>query len=401
MSKDTNIEWADSSLNLQMGCDGCELRNLKAGINSCYAGTLTDRYGGTNKGFPKSFEEPVLFLDRIVEMMKWKTLTGKERPKKPWLDGLPRIVFLNDMGDTFTESLPLDWMAEKCLPMECPKGHKPPQVQFLKKGTHTVHNVIGDPSSGSREIVIEEDVITCSAAGCMKQWKPSSVLDILSRSVDQYLLLTKRPHRMAEFSKKHPLPPNVWPGTSITSQGNMPRLYDLLKVQGGGPRWLSVEPLLGELKFPRVLWCRHHQCVEREAVMNETMPCFRGQADLHDMIDWMIVGGESGADARPMNPDWARSLKDYCEGNSIPFFMKQMDKVQPIPDDLLVRQMPKFPIIIGEGMALDLSKSDVVVEQTIRMHKGASLIDPKRAVIGKLETINCEVKDVTIQRERK
>src|SRR5690242_2116818 len=102
----TDIEWCDSTLNLEMGCDGCELWNPKAGINICYAGQVTERWGG-KRGWPDSFEEPKLFLDRLEPALAWPDLTGKERPHKPWLDGLPRLIFLNDMGDTFTESLPL------------------------------------------------------------------------------------------------------------------------------------------------------------------------------------------------------------------------------------------------------------------------------------------------------
>ena len=57
-------------------------------------------------------------------------------------------------------------------------------------------------------------------------------------------------------------------------------------------------------------------------------------------IDWVICGGESGPQARPMNPMWARSLKQQCEIAQVAFFMKQIDKKQPIPDYLMVRQFP-------------------------------------------------------------
>ena len=57
-------------------------------------------------------------------------------------------------------------------------------------------------------------------------------------------------------------------------------------------------------------------------------------------LDWIIVGGESGPGARPMHPDWARSLRDQCRAAGVPFFMKQMAKKAPIPSDLLVREWP-------------------------------------------------------------
>jgi protein gp37 len=61
--------------------------------------------------------------------------------------------------------------------------------------------------------------------------------------------------------------------------------------------------------------------------------CFHG-------IDWVIVGGESGPKKRPFNPDWARTIRDECQEAGVPFFMKQIDKVQPIPEDLLIREFP-------------------------------------------------------------
>ncbi len=186
MSKDTHIEWADSTLNLQMGCDGCELWNRKAGVKHCYAGTLTDRYGG-RKGYPDTFEQPKLFLDRLDAALKWSDLTGKERPHKPWLSGLPRMVFLDDMGDTFTESLAIDWLAP--------------------------------------------------------------LLPRMAESPRIFMVLTKRGNRMEEISKLHAFPPNFWPGVSITSQRTMPRIGGLLNTRGGGARWISAEPLLGPVDF--------------------------------------------------------------------------------------------------------------------------------------------------------
>jgi protein gp37 len=56
--------------------------------------------------------------------------------------------------------------------------------------------------------------------------------------------------------------------------------------------------------------------------------------------EWVIVGGESGKDFRPMNVEWARSLRDACAASGTPFFMKQMAGKLPIPPDLLVRQYP-------------------------------------------------------------
>lgn len=250
MAKDTHIEWCDSTLNLMMGCDGCELWNRKTGNLHCYAGALTDRYGGSNAGFPAQFEVPVMFPARLQYALDWPDLTGKKRRGKPWLDGMPRLIFLDDMGDTFTESLPLDWIA--------------PHLPAMAASPH------------------------------------------------QFLMLTKRPKRMAEFSKSHPLPVNVWPGTSITKVATVPRAYELAHVIGGGPRWLSVEPLLEGITLAELL---------EVAKVKAT-----GQWDrsgFKSLIDWLILGGESGGDARPLHPHWESRLREECEAAGVPYFFKQ------------------------------------------------------------------------------
>ena len=190
MGEKTDIEWCDSTLNLMMGCDGCELR---AGtVNTCYAGQIVDKMvsspKGPPKGWPLAFDKPLIFAERILLLDKWKDLTGTDRPEKPWLNGLPRVIFLNDMGDTFTESLPINWLW--------------PFMEHI--------------------------------AGC-----PHILL-----------LLTKRPKRMAEFFGKYVgCPPNVWPGTSITGPENMSRVADLVTIKSRR-LWVSAEPLLSPINLP-------------------------------------------------------------------------------------------------------------------------------------------------------
>lgn len=243
----TDIEYSDSTLNLMMGCDGCELWNPAAGVKDCYAGVMTEHYGG-RKGWPKTFDQPELFVERLNAALRWSDLTGKDRPDKPWLNGLPRIVFLNDMGDTFTESLPINWLAP--------------------------------------------------------------LLPRIADSPHQYLLLTKRPDRMAKFSAGHPLPPNVWPGASVTSAKTVRRIGQLGGVCGGGPRWLSCEPLLGTVRFGH--W-----------------PYYDDEFPNSRFVDWCVGGGASGATASPMHPNWARLLRDQCGSYGISFLWKQWGEFAP------------------------------------------------------------------------
>jgi protein gp37 len=70
--------------------------------------------------------------------------------------------------------------------------------------------------------------------------------------------------------------------------------------------------------------------------------------------DWVICGGEDGSGARMMDPQWARALRAECAAKGIAFFMKQMTRKSPIPDDLVVRQFPARASAVGERSLLAL-----------------------------------------------
>lgn len=270
MAEKTDIEWCDSTLNLMMGCDGCELWNPTAEIRHCYAGTLTDRYAGL-KGWPDAFEKPKLFLERLDKALKWPDLAGKKRPDKPWLNDHPRMIFLNDMGDTFTESLPLDWLA--------------PLLPRMADSPHV------------------------------------------------YMILTKRAKRLLEFSKAHPLPPNVWPGVSVTTQRTAGRILSLLEVTNGGVKWVSVEPILSAvfltlIAFPDGSGARNALTGQfrLKATGVNGNPDFEVETELPNpaRLGLVIGGGESGSDSRLCELDWLRSLRNQCRSAKVPYFLKQV-----------------------------------------------------------------------------
>ena len=250
MAIHTGIEWCDSSLNLEMGCNGCELWNPKAGIRNCYAGKETGRRKG-GRGWPEAFDRPRIFLERLPAALDWPDLTNRTRLDKPWLDGMPRIIFLNDFGDTFTEALPVDWLAPALQPM--------------------------------------------------------------AASPHQFLILTKRPKRMADFFSRHEVPHNCWLGTSVTSAANASRVDELVKIRGARVLFVSAEPLLGEVSLHKWL----------------------------PQLQWVITGGESLSGSRPSHPDWFRKLRDECLNHKVPFFFKQWGDFAPLaqlPNSDLVRE---------------------------------------------------------------
>lgn len=110
---------------------------------------------------------------------------------------------------------------------------------------------------------------------------------------------------------------NVWIGATITSQSeadrDIPKLLDVPATK----RFLSMEPLLEPVDITPYL--DTHEAGRSDGILDE----FALDAALNDRIDWVIVGGESGPNARPMHPDWARSLRDQCQAAGVPFLFKQ------------------------------------------------------------------------------
>ncbi|QNK66060.1 phage Gp37/Gp68 family protein [Variovorax sp. PAMC26660] len=130
-----------------------------------------------------------------------------------------------------------------------------------------------------------------------------------------WLLLTKRIGNVAAMVSIIPgwLPANVRIGATIVNQAEADR--DIPKLLAlPCPNFLSMEPLLGPISFEGFF-------------ANPANPA-DGTNALED-IHWVIVGGESGPGARPMNPDWARSLRDQCEAVGTPFLFKQWGEWAP------------------------------------------------------------------------
>lgn len=110
----------------------------------------------------------------------------------------------------------------------------------------------------------------------------------------RYQILTKRAERLPLYFKDKDVPDNVWLGVTVENiKEGVPRI-DILRKISAKIRFLSVEPLLEDL----------------------------GRVNLRD-IHWVIVGGESGANARPMKQEWAENIKSQCEEQDAAFFFKQ------------------------------------------------------------------------------
>ncbi len=110
--------------------------------------------------------------------------------------------------------------------------------------------------------------------------------------------------------------PNVWIGVSVEDQATANERIPLLLETPAAVRWVSAEPLLGPVDLTNVY-----------------LSMIEYYTTLVDNLDWVVVGGESGPKARPMHPDWVRSLRDQCAATGVPFLFKQWGEWIPAESD--------------------------------------------------------------------
>lgn len=250
----TTIEYVDSTINPVMGCTGCEL--LK---DHCYARRLCARYAGL-KGWPKDFTRPEHFPGRLEKALRWKDLTGTKRPDKPWLDGIPRVIFVNDLSD--------GW---------CPGGVRAREWLF-------------------------------------------PFLNQMARSPHIWLLLTKWPNQMRRRFAGYIIPDNVWAGTTLLRQDDTWRLDELLQIQGG-KKWVSAEPLLGGIALD-LMSSSSYKLLSRFYGPDGFDKTGSQSEREQKKPDFIVAGGETGPGARPTHPDNFRSLRDQCSAAQVPYFHK-------------------------------------------------------------------------------
>lgn len=266
----SSIEWTDFSLN--PGIFSCS--RFGVGCDHCYAISVAEgierkAHGDTPYAGVSDGQDWIapVRVAPIDEAVKRILAVPKRR------DGKPRKVFVTSMADFLHESIPLAW------------------------------------------------IVAC--------------IEAMSRKPDHiWQCLTKRGHRWPEVvavvvARLGAWPANVWAGLSVAHQPDTRLIHHLLKVPAA-VRFLSVEPLVGPVDLVAAgalgCTCDANQCTGLCAF-------YRGCPAIRDntlaRIDWVIVGGESGPNARPMHANWARSLRDQCIAAGVPYFFKQWGEWAP------------------------------------------------------------------------
>jgi protein gp37 len=241
---------------------GCN--KVSQGCKNCYAETIANRFWATQYP-PNEDGSPRKFTDVRLH---------PERLEDPLKWKKPRRVFVNSMSDLFHESVP---------------------VKFIDL-------VFGYMAAAHQHTFM---ILTK---------RPMRMLDYVSGvAYDKQLDRTKTNQRWQLSDTWRDIPtvlPNVWLGVSVEDQKTADERIPILLETPAAVRFVSYEPALGPVDLnKKELFC-------------ETWS--RGGYTIGTYLDWIIMGGESGPGARPMHPDWARSVRDQCQAAGVPFFFKQM-----------------------------------------------------------------------------
>jgi protein gp37 len=270
MADSTTIEWTDSTWNPVTGCT-----KVSPGCDNCYAATFAERWRGTAGHHFENGFDITLRPERLRLPMTWRT---------------PRRIFLDSMSDLFHTDIPDDYIAQVFAVMALTPQHT---YQVLTKRHGRMKALLSRPSFWHLVADQGREHFT----GCQEDWLA-----------------------VGAMLGGDPLP-NVWLGVSVEDQKwadlRIPALLETPAVV----RFLSCEPLVGPVDLKQAVIPMGS---ERGHGLTASYVHAGGccQRRFHG-IDWVIVGGESGPGARPMHPQWARSLRDQCEWAGVPFFLKQ------------------------------------------------------------------------------
>jgi protein gp37 len=306
--KNSHIEWTDHTFNPWIGCT-----MVSPGCVNCYAWARDVRFAGGvhwGNGAPRQRTS----ADNWKQPFKWDR--EAKAAHEAAVDAIIAVgggaampprrprVFCASLADWLDDEVPIEWLADLLKLI-----HDTPNLDWLlltkrpqnwKDAMMAVMRYLedhGGAEDGSQELHL---------------W----VLDWATRKA----------------------PANVWIGTTVENQEMADLRIPLLIDIPARVRFLSCEPLLGpvNLHVPDPDWRRTYQATI-------------GPAN----ISWVICGGESGPHARPMHPDWARSLRDQCNAACVPFFFKQWGEWYPLATDRLVGFDSNVQFVLPDGSAYD------------------------------------------------
>lgn len=300
MAENSAIEWTDATWtpirarNKATGKVGWHCEHASPGCKFCYSESFNEVRLGTGLPFKPGHREDVEhFLDEVMLLapLRWRK---------------PRRIFVCSMTDLFGDWVPDAWIDRVFAVMALAPQHT---FQVLTKRSARMRAYLTHPMVRAR---IAMAMAKITAKGSIAE-------------MERGRQIVKR----METEEGWPLP-NVWLGISAEDQQRADeRVPDLLATPAA-VRFVSAEPLLGPIDFNRISLGKKTGFVlgeTREQDRPETFLVYRDALmdsdGAFERLDWIIVGGESGPGARPMHPDWARSIRDQCLAAGVPMHFKQ------------------------------------------------------------------------------
>jgi protein gp37 len=323
MAENSKIEWTTHTFNPWRGCT-----KVSPGCAHCYAETLSHRNPGTLGVWGPNGTRVVASEATWREPVRWNAAAAKA--------GERHRVFCASLADLFE-----GWPGQMTDSAGSPLWTGP---LFEPGGKEHAHWWRAGERGDSRPL-----------DQCHVLFR---LLDLIRRTPSlDWLLLTKRPQHiglglaaasrcvyggdvddtliwLSNWPCGEP-PANVWLGTSVENQAAADERIPALLETPARVRFLSCEPLLGPVDLSPWVFCDRcrgpHPCgpgAYETPLDNAAGGCWFRECRCSP-LGWVIVGGESGGEARPMNPDWARSLRDQCKSAGVAFFYKQWGEYAP------------------------------------------------------------------------
>lgn len=269
MMMPTKIEWTDKVWNPTTGCI-----KVSPGCYHCYAERMSNRLRG-RCGYPEDYPFRVtLHLDRLEQPFRWKK---------------PRKVFVDSMGDLFHKDVPFEYIAAVFGVMAACPQHT---FQILTKRP--------DRMMEFYDLIQEQ------------QHQPGleCAVQLLGFEMNLFPEGNGPIHCKYGPAPDTPWPlPNVWLGVTAENQKIADKRIPLLLQCPAAVHFVSAEPLLENIDFRRHL-------------LDADGLDLAGGWPQKNGLGWIIVGGETGPGARPMHPDWVRTIRDDCQAAGVPFFFK-------------------------------------------------------------------------------
>ena len=346
MADGTGIEWTDATWNPTAGCD-----YVSPGCKNCYAAKLAGRLARMGQAKYAGTTRRVTAGGRGLDVWNGVLNTSPETLEKPlrWKTG--RRIFVNSMSDLFHAEVPFEFIDRVFAVMALTPQHT---YQVLTKRPERMRDYILGVGQSSR------DPASAVRGAALAEW----VRGALGGSAVQRLIEASD---AGWWEWRHM--PNVWLGTSVEDQKRADERIPHLLRTPAAIRFLSCEPLLGPVSLHA--WMGHW--IGTDFV--DAPPTRVGGREIQNRIrvpklHWIIVGGESGPGARPMHPDWARSLRDQCQAAGVPFHFKQAGEWAWSSDELNFSE--------GEEWARSLGCAGEQIQQHVSGHTAAR-VGKKRA----------------------